>query len=102
MTSIITLNADHICAFLNHLATKCHFSASSQSQALNALGFLYKQVLNKDLGDLSILSHIHHKQFLPAVLSESEVKRLFEQLSGVYWIIGMLLYGSGLLVRVQV
>jgi integron integrase len=95
----LELNADHISLFLNHLAAERHVSASTQTQALNDLVFLYKQVLNKDLGDLEHLQRIQRKEFLPAVLSESEAQRLFEQLTGVPWIMGMLMYGSGIRVN---
>ncbi len=53
-----TLNGIHITAFLNYLATKRSVSVFTQSQALNALIYLYKQVLGMDVGELQVLNKI--------------------------------------------
>jgi hypothetical protein len=44
--------------FLSHLAEKGHVAASTQNQALNALVFLYRRVLNNDLGDMQNISKL--------------------------------------------
>lgn len=91
-----TLNGTHITAFLNHLATKRSVSASTQSQALNALIYLYKQVLGMDVGDLQNLNKIQMPKRIPVVLSQNEVARVLSHMTGTHWIMAMLLYGGGL------
>lgn len=73
--------------FLSHLAVDRRVAAATQSQALNVLVFLYREVLEQPLGAL------------PAVLSIEEVGALLAGLDGVCWMIGGLLYGSGLRLR---
>src|SRR4051794_31970337 len=48
-----TMGASEVEEFLTHLATARHVSASTQNQALNALVFLYKHVLKREIGDLN-------------------------------------------------
>jgi integron integrase len=83
-----------VVAFLNHLARR-GLSASSQNQALNAIVFLYRQVLGKDLGNLAV-ERAHRPRRLPVVLSPDEVDALVRALSPPYDLIALLLYGSGL------
>ena len=91
-----TLNGTHIVTFLNHLATKRSVSASTQSQAFNALIYLYKQVLGIVVGELQDINRIVTPKRIPVVLSRNEVARVFDQLSGTHWIMAILLYGGGL------
>lgn len=65
-----------VVAFLNHLAGPRRVSASTQSQALNALLFLYKRVLESDPGWFDGLARVQRKKSLPVVLSEAEVSRV--------------------------
>lgn len=82
--------------FLTYLAVKRHISPSTQNQALNALVFLYKAVLDKPLGEINGAIRAKKKQKLPVVLTSDEVRRVLQNLTGVHWLIGCLLYGSGL------
>ena len=86
-------------AFLNHLAAERHVSASTQSQALNALVFLYRQVLEMDLGWLDKLERVKRKRFLPVVLSIDEVKCVFSHMSGTPKLMAELIYGTGMRVN---
>ncbi len=91
------LNEDDIRAFLSHLASERNVAASTQNQALNALVFLYEQVLGVELGDLGPLDRADRPKRLPTVLSREEVRRLFAALPpGPNRLIAHLLYGSGL------
>ena len=84
-----------ISEFLTFLAIEREVSSSIQNQALNALVFLYKEVLKKPLGDLSfIYSNINGR--VPIVFSRSEVKRVLSKMSGEAWLMASLLYGCGL------
>jgi integron integrase len=92
------LGAVHVEQFLTHLAVEGHVSASTQNQALNALVFLYKQVLEIELGQLRF-GPAKRPARLPVVLSREEVHRVLEAVegaAGVYRIMVELLYGAGL------
>lgn len=82
--------------FLNHLVNQRKVSASTQSQALNALVFMYREVLETDPGWMDGLRRLQRKTRLPVVLSTHEVRRVFDKMSGMPKLMAELLYGSGL------
>ena len=82
--------------FLSHLAQERNVSAATQSQALAALLFLYKRVLNVDLPWIDNVVRATRPKRLPTVLGQQEAQSVLANLQGVYWLIGVLLYGSGL------
>ena len=82
--------------FLSYLAVAGHVAASTPSQALSAILFLYQQVLKQDIGWLHDIVRAKQPQRLPVVLTQDEVAKVLRQLSGVTWIMGTLLYGAGL------
>jgi integron integrase len=90
------MGRDEISGFLSHLAVQERLSASTQNQAFNALLFLYKTVLQRDIGQLSGVVRANRPRRLPVVLTPEEVGRLFAQLDGVVLLVCRLLYGSGL------
>jgi integron integrase len=83
-------------AFLTHLAVNEHVSASTQNQALQALLFLYRQVLEIDLPWLENVTRARRPKRLPVVLTVAEVRSVLAQLDGAAWLFANLLYGSGL------
>jgi len=83
-------------AFLTHLAVEARVSAATQNQALQALLFLYRQVLDVNLPWLVNVTRASRPKRLPVVLSPAEVRSLLAQLDGTSWLIANLLYGSGL------
>lgn len=83
-------------AFLTHLATHHHVAASTQNQALAALLFLYRHVLDVDLGAIAEVARAKRPQRLPVVFTREEVRRILQRLRGVNRLVGGLLYGSGL------
>jgi integron integrase len=83
-------------AFLNHLAVEKHVSASTQTQALSALLFLYRHVLGQHFDWLQGLVRAKKPERLPVVLSRHELLRVLERMRGTPRIIAFLLYGSGL------
>jgi integron integrase len=91
-----TLGAPEITAFLNHLAVERHTSASTQNQALCALLFLYRRVLDLPMPDLHGLERAQRPEHLPAVLGRREVVALLDRLDPPFRLIAELLYGSGL------
>lgn len=65
--------------------------------SLNAINFLYRQVLRLDLGDFSSFAPAKRPRTVPVVLSKEEVRRLLEAVPhGQHWLIASLLYGAGL------
>jgi integron integrase len=92
----LTLGARHVAVFLTHLATEANVSASTQNQALNALTFLYGQVLGRNLEALGGFVRARKPQRLPVVLTVAEVRAVLERLHGSPRLVASLLYGSGL------
>ena len=90
------MGSTEINAFLSHLAVSEHVSASTQNQALAALLFLYRQVLETDPGDLGSVIRARRPKRLPVVLSVVEVRAVLQQLEGPPSLVCGLLYGSGL------
>lgn len=90
------MGSDEVSAFLTHLAQKRRVAASTQNQALGALVFLYRVVLEMPQPALDGVVRARKPRNLPVVLSESEVQRLLAQLSGTPSLVASLLYGSGL------
>lgn len=82
--------------FVNHLATAHHVAASTQSQALNALLFLYRDVLEVEVGHLAGLRRIQRLDRLPVVLSVEEVSAILSRMEGMAQLAAELLYGAGL------
>ncbi len=90
------LGKNEVEQFLSHLAVKQQVSSSTQSQALAALLFLYKQVLEIELPWLDGIVRSQRKKRLPVVLTVEEVRALLSALTGVHALMGKLLYGCGL------
>ncbi|WP_019882109.1 MULTISPECIES: integron integrase [unclassified Methylophilus] len=82
--------------FLTHLAVARNVSASTQNQAKSALLFLYKEVLEIELPWLDNVTQAKAPKRMPVVLNKPEVQALLNRLDGTMWLIGSLLYGSGL------
>lgn len=85
-----------IARFLSNLATESHVSASTQNQALNALLFLYHQVLDKEIGYVNGVVRAKKAPRLPVVLTRGEIQALLGFLNGSEKIMATLLYGAGL------
>jgi integron integrase len=92
----LEISDQEIRAFISSLATNNHVAASTQTQALCALLFLYRDVLKTDLQFIDGIERAKRPKRLPAVLSEDEVRAVLSQLSGTPHIMASLLYGSGL------
>ena len=85
-----------IARFLSNLATEARVSGSTQNQALNALLFLYHQVLGKEIGYVNGVVRAKKAPRLPVVLTRQEVKSILGILDRSDWLMVMLLYGAGL------
>lgn len=90
------MGAPEIHSFLSHLATDLGVSASTRNQALSALLFLYRHVLETGVGDLMGIPRARQRQRVPTVLTPHEVKDVLDRLAGAEGLVARLLYGSGL------
>jgi integron integrase len=90
------MGKEELNAFLSHLALKEKVSASTQTQALSALVFLYRHVLGREIGMLEGIVRAKRPARVPVVLAADEVRRLLTQLDGVVLLVCRLLYGGGM------
>jgi integron integrase len=92
----LDMGAPEIIRFLSSLAVDGRVAASTQNQALSALLFLYRDVLDVDVPWLDGIVRAKRPQHLPVVLTREEVRAVLRALHGVPRLMGCLLYGSGL------
>jgi len=88
--------AEEITQFLSSLALEGRVAASTQNQALSALLFLYREVLQQDLPWLNEIVHAKRPIRLPVVLTREEMQAVLAHLRGTPRLMGTLLYGAGL------
>jgi hypothetical protein len=79
-------------AFLNHLAVHRRVAASTQSQAPNAVVFLYDSVLGHPLGQMTGLKRVQRRQRVPVVLTREEVKAALALMEGTCRLMAELMY----------
>lgn len=89
------MGSEEVNAFLTHLAVDLDVSASTQNQALSALVFLFRELLERDLA-LEGVVRARTKRRLPVVMTIEEVRAVLERLDGVEALVAGLLYGGGL------
>ena len=85
-----------VIAFLTHLAVRRGVAASTQNQALSAILFLYRDVLELDPGWIEGFERPKRPARLPVVLTPAETHAVLAQLEGTKWLMASLLYGAGL------
>jgi integron integrase len=90
------MGAPEVQAYLNHLAADRNVAAATQSQALNALVFLYRELLGMPLGNIGEIERPKRMPRLPTVLSKSEVAGLLQAVPSNYQLFFRLLYGTGM------
>ncbi len=90
------MGENEISDFLTYLAVKRRVAASTQNQALSAIVFLYREVIQRDLGEFENLIRAKRPSRLPVVFTTKEMKSILIQLEGNNWLMGHLLYGAGL------
>ncbi len=91
-----TLEPEAVRQYLTHLAVERNVAASTQNVALNALVFLYRDVLRQELGDIGSVERAKRPARLPTVFTQAEVRALLAQLDGTHHLMAALLYGAGL------
>src|SRR5438034_525100 len=85
------MGASEISSFLSYLATERHIAASTQNQALSALLFLYREVLDKPIDWIDDVERARKPQRLPVVFTKAEAKAVLSHLRGETWLMGNLL-----------
>ena len=90
------MHAAEVQAYLTHLAAEKNVAAATQNQALNALVFLYREVLGLELGAIGKIERPTRGRKLPAVLTKDEVQRLLLAVSPEHQLFCRLLYGTGM------
>ncbi len=82
--------------FLSNLAVEKHVSPATQNQALNAIVFLYRHVLGRNIDQELSAVRARQRRYLPVVLTLKEIESIFSHLTGRLKLMAMLIYGCGL------
>jgi len=90
------MGSNEIQIFLNYLATEQNVAASTQNQALNAINFLYREVLEIPYEKLKDVTWAKKPVKIPIVLSKTEVEKILDQMEGLPRTMASLLYGTGM------
>jgi integron integrase len=90
------LGVSEVAEFLRYLAQQRRAASATQTQALSGLLFLYREVLGKPLALPGAILRARTPTRIPAVLTRPEVERVLTHLAGVYRLVALLLYGSGM------
>ncbi|MDX2440064.1 MAG: integron integrase [Desulfobacterales bacterium] len=90
------LDSEDVKKFLTYQAVKLNVSASSQNQGFNALLFFYRHTLGKEFGKIDGIVRAKKRPYIPVVLSQDEVYRVFEHLKYPFDLAIKLMYGCGL------
>ena len=90
------MGVEEVEAFLTYLAMEADLAAATQNQALNAIVFLYQQVLGRPSTWSMSFARAKRRERVPVVLEQEEVQRLLEALDERHYLAGCLMYGSGL------
>ena len=88
------LSENDISRFISHLATDLNVAASTQNQALNAIVFLYKQVLGIEMEDFGQMERAKKPVKLPVVLSKEEARKVLSFMTGDCKLMAQLLYAA--------
>jgi integron integrase len=91
-----TLTEENLKHYLSYLAVERKVSAATQKQAFNALLFLYRNVLSREIIGLQSVIPSRKPRKLPVVLTKEELRRIFRHLSGTSRLIAAVIYGGGL------
>jgi len=94
--SPLCLESSDVKNFMTHLAVEQNVSASTQNQAFNAILFLFRHILDKNIEDIADAVRAKRTRRLPVVMTRSEIDRLFNNMHGVNRLMARLIYGCGL------
>ena len=92
----LDMGADEVGAYLNHLAIDRHVAPATQRTALNALVFMYREVLKRPIEEAISFTYANKPPRIPTVFSHQEASAVLAQLEDHYYVMAALLYGAGL------
>lgn len=95
----VDIDSQDVKNFMSHLVVSRNVSASTQNQAFNAMLFLFRNVLDRQLADITESVRARKSRKLPVVLNKKEIAAILEHLSPLHQLMARLIYGCGL--RVQ-
>lgn len=90
------VDANDVQQYLSDLAVRRKVSRSTQNQAFNALLFLFRHVLERDIGNISNTVRSRVRRRLPVVLTTQEVEQVLGHMKDTYRLMAMLIYGGGM------
>lgn len=90
------MGENEINRYVTHLAVHGGVSASTQTQALSAVLFLYRYVLGYDVGEMHGLVRARRSEHVPVVMTRAEVRAVLSELEGQQWLMASLMYGCGM------
>lgn len=90
------MHAAEVQSYLSHLAAGRNVAVATQNQALNAIVFLYREVLGMELGAIGKIERPTRGPKLPTVLTKEEVRRVLAMVSPEHQLVCQLLYGTGM------
>ena len=90
------MGVEEIAGFLNYLVNRENVSVSTQNQALSAIIFLYKHILDIDIGQLPVFQYARKPRRLPVVLTQDEARAVLQNLREPHKTMVGLMYGAGL------
>ncbi|MBQ0720030.1 MAG: integron integrase [Gammaproteobacteria bacterium] len=90
------MGADEVGAYLNHLAIDRHVAPATQRTALNALVFMYREVLKQPIEEAISFTYSQRAPRIPTVFSHQEANAVLAQLDARHYVMAALLYGAGL------
>ena len=94
--SPFSIDSSAVKDFMTYLAVEEKIAASTQNQAFNALLFLFRHILDKNLEDIADTIRAKRKERLPVVLTHSEIDQLFQAMQGTNLLMARIIYGCGL------
>lgn len=90
------MGAEEIKKFISFLANEKHVSSSTQNQALNAILYLYKNIIKKEINFVDGLTYTKRIRHLPTVFTREEAQKIIAELDGVVQLFVKMLYGTGM------
>jgi len=93
------MGATEVATYLTHLAVRRGVAAATQNQALSAILFLYRNVLEQDIGWVNGVVRAKERVRMPVVLSPDEVVRMLAHMREREALMASILYGAGLRLR---
>jgi len=91
-----SVDQEDVKAFLTYLVVEKYVAISTQRQAFNAVLFLFRHILKKQINNLDFVAHSRVKKHLPLVLSQKEIAEIIKYLTNPYKLMTEIIYGGGL------